>query len=318
MSALTIKKYLKLLKCPKDGSDFKLIVNKKYGNEILNGKIVSIKNNNVYKIENNIIKFVSSNNYAKSFEYQFNKFKKILFHNVATHMLNHTNVMFKKITNNYNLQRKIVIDVGCGGGRFVNEALKKNPKLIIALDYSGAIEQVAKNLYNKTEKLLLIQADALNIPIKDNVLDFVYSIGVLHHTESVEKSFKEICRIAKPKSKIALSVYRKGYYCNLCVTIMRKFLNLFDEKTKFKLAYIYSIIIYSIIPNKIKNISILRKIIPYVYLPNKEWSIYDTIDSITPVYQTCYSEKEVKDLFIRNRLKNIIHTDWGISHIGEK
>ena len=30
------------------------------------------------------------------------------------------------------------------------------------------------------------------------------------------------------------------------------------------------------------------------------------------------SKKEVKDLFIRNRLKNIIHTDLGISHIGEK
>lgn len=315
---INIKKYLKLLKCPQDGSSFKLIINKKSGRKILIGKIISKKNNNVYKIENNIIKFVASNNYAKSFEYQFKKFKKILFDGKAVEMPDHTNLMFKKIINNSNLHGKIIIDIGCGGGRFVNEALKQNPKLIIALDYSGAIEQLQRNLGNKVEKLLLIQADALNIPIKDNVLDFAYSIGALHHTSNVKKGFKEICRIVKPKSKIAISVYRKGYYCNLCVTIMRKFLNLFNEKTKFKLAYIYSNIIYSIIPNKIKKISILRKIIPYVYLPNKQWSIYDTIDSITPVYQACFSKEEVKNLFIRNRLTNIIHLDWGVSHIGEK
>ena len=54
--------------------------------------------------------------------------------------------------------------------RFINEVLKQNPKLIIALDYSGAIEQLNKNLLRKD--ILLIQADALNNPIKDNQIDF--------------------------------------------------------------------------------------------------------------------------------------------------
>lgn len=312
-----IKKYLSMLKCPKDGSNLTLVDGAlENENIIISGQLISEKDKNSYSIENNIIKFVDNNNYAKSFEKTHKNFPKILFDQNAEGMKNHTKTMFNKIINDYNFQSKIVCDIGSGGGRFINEAFKQNPKLIIALDYSGAIEQLNKNLLRKD--ILLIQADALNNPIKDNQIDFCYSIGVLHHTKNTEKGFAEMVRIIKKGGYVALSVYRKGYYCNLCVTIMRNFLNLFNEDLKYKIAYIYAKLVYSIIPAKIKPLSVLRKFIPYVYLPNKEWSIYDTVDSITPKYQRCFTMGQVRKIFENNDLINIKATGWGVSHIGKK
>ena len=312
-----IEKYLEILKCPNDGSDLVLKTNKVSDEEIIDGSLISKKNENIYKIENNIIRFVSSENYAKSFEYQFKEFKKLLFDKEAKNMEDHTKNMFNKISNFENLEGKIVCEIGSGGGRFVNEVLKQKPELVIVLDYSGAIDQLRINLKEK-KNILFLQADALKNPLKDNKINFSYSIGVLHHTKSVEKGFEEMCRITKPSGKVCLSVYRKGYYCFFCVTLFRKFLNLFNDRLKFKIALNYAKIIHNYIPKKILGISLLKKIIPYVLLPNKKWSIYDTIDSITPTYQRCFSSEEVYDLFKSNKLIDIKHTNWGVSHIGEK
>ena len=311
-----IIKYLHFFKCPKDHSD--LILNKcdVKNNQIIEGELISKKDKNIYKIRNNIIRFVSSDNYSKSFELQFKKFKDIQFDQVSNEMANYTKDKFDKITNFANLNDKIVCEIGTGSGRFINEVLKQKPKLVIALDYSGAIDQLKENI-KTNQDIIYIQADAANNPIKDNLIDFVYSIGVLHHTKSVEIGFKEMSRIIKKNGEACLSIYRKGYYCNLCVTILRIFLNLFNDKMKFKLAYLYATGVYYIIPKFLKR-NIVAKIIPFIHLPNKEWSILDTIDSITPVYQSCYTEKQVYALFERNNMHSIKKVNWGVSHIGKK
>ena len=89
------------------------------------------------------------------------------------------------------------------------------------------------------------------------------------------------------------------------------------NKIKFKLAYLYALSVYHVIPNFLKR-NIVAKFIPFIYLPNKEWSILDTIDSITPVYQSCYTKKQVHDLFETNNMHSIKNTNWGVSHIGKK
>ena len=90
-----IEKYLEILKCPNDGSDLVLKTNKVSDEEIIDGSLIS-KNENIYKIENNIIRFVSSENYTKSFEYQFKEFKKLLFDKEAKNMEDHTKICLTK------------------------------------------------------------------------------------------------------------------------------------------------------------------------------------------------------------------------------
>ena len=45
-------------------------------------------------------------------------------------------------------------------------------------------------------------------PLRKDSFDFVYSIGVLHHTPDTRASFQSVCRLLKPGGRIAIWVYR--------------------------------------------------------------------------------------------------------------
>ena len=48
------------------------------------------------------------------------------------------------------------------------------------------------NCGGQSKNLLAIQGDALQLPFKDDVFDFAYSIGVLHHTPDPGLGIKNI------------------------------------------------------------------------------------------------------------------------------
>lgn len=53
------------------------------------------------------------------------------------------------------------------------------------------------------------QADAELLPFDNESFDFVYSWGVIHHTEDTQKAADEIIRIAKPGGKICVMIYHR-------------------------------------------------------------------------------------------------------------
>ncbi len=55
-----------------------------------------------------------------------------------------------------------------------------------------------------------IIGDAENMPYEDNVFDFVYSVGVLHHSPNIEKVCAEIYRVLRPGGECYLAVYNKS------------------------------------------------------------------------------------------------------------
>ena len=62
-------------------------------------------------------------------------------------MAGHTTKMFKSITEltNDKLKDKTILDIGCGPGRFVDVSRTLGAKLVIALDYSLAIDTAKQN-----------------------------------------------------------------------------------------------------------------------------------------------------------------------------
>lgn len=87
------------------------------------------------------------------------------------------------------------LDLGCGLGLQILEMVKYG--------YSIVGVDLALNLLHHARKngASVIQADGICLPFSDNSLDFVYSIGVLHHLPGAEAQRKvtvEISRILKP------------------------------------------------------------------------------------------------------------------------
>ena len=83
-------------------------------------------------------------------------------------MAGHTTKMFKSITEltNDKLQDKIILDIGCGPGRFADVSRTLGAKLVIALDYSTAID-AAKENFKDAKGIFFVQGDALNLPFKE-------------------------------------------------------------------------------------------------------------------------------------------------------
>ena len=118
------------------------------------------------------------------------------------------------------ITNKVVLDVGCGTGRWLR-LFDKYAKEIIGLDLSPNQLEFAKN---KT-KAKLICADASNMPLEDNYFDIIYATWALSTIKDLTlttqgKVLDEMERVLKPGGKIILvendkhSEFRDLFYAN--------------------------------------------------------------------------------------------------------
>ena len=103
---------------------------------------------------------------------------------------------------------KLGLDLGCGFGRHIYNAATFGAEMI-GVDLSDAIESTRANTRD-LPNVHLVQADVYHLPIRPGVLDFAYSIGVLHHTPDPEKAFQCLLPLVKPGGSVFCWVYSKS------------------------------------------------------------------------------------------------------------
>jgi SAM-dependent methyltransferase len=103
---------------------------------------------------------------------------------------------------------KIGLDLGCGFGRHIYNAARFGAEMI-GVDLSEAIESTRANTRD-LPNVHLVQADVYHLPIRHGVLDFAYSIGVLHHTPDPEGAFRCLVPLVKPGGAVFVWVYSKS------------------------------------------------------------------------------------------------------------
>ena len=101
----------------------------------------------------------------------------------------------------------IGIDVGSGRGYDTYCMAKNNPLVnIVSMDLSDGVHRV-KRLTSELENVNIVKCSLANAPIKDDIFDFAYSFGVLHHIVDPNKGLLEIARLLKRNSPIFLYLY---------------------------------------------------------------------------------------------------------------
>lgn len=103
------------------------------------------------------------------------------------------------------LAGKIVLDAGCGCGRFLAVAQAMGASVVGVDGSTHALRAAAENAHGAA----LLQANLLKLPLRDESVDHAFSIGVLHHTESTERAFMEVARTVKRGGSFAVWVYNK-------------------------------------------------------------------------------------------------------------
>lgn len=107
------------------------------------------------------------------------------------------------------LKSKKVLEIGCGVGADGIEFA------LAGADYTGidasqkSLELAKKNFQFNKMKANLELADAENLPFSNDIFDFVYSWGVLHHTPDMEKAINEVYRVLKPGGSFCIMLYNR-------------------------------------------------------------------------------------------------------------
>lgn len=270
------------------------------GEEIVSGTLRSPSNS--YHITNGIPRFVKNEGYSDNFGYQWNRWARVQFEdcNVGGSMQNHTTNMFVSITQYLaeKLRGKTVLDIGCGPGRFSDVAAKMGAS-VIALDYSTAIDAAKANFAGQDADILFVQGDALRLPIKNDCVDFSFTIGVLHHTPSPVTGVREAFRVTQWGGQFALRVYAaKGFYTYPMVRFWRGvFLTMkpvFKHYPPLLYSYLFGTLGYAL--GKIwRPLSYpLRVIFPTAWLPDYRWTILDTFDAVATTYQSGHTPEEIE------------------------
>lgn len=203
------KDHVKLLVCPETARSLELkVLELGSDDRVKEGILTEPFSGKEYPITNFIPRFVPKSNYATSFGYQWNLHKSTQQDEYAKTELS-SDRFFKETKWNHDLQGQIVLEVGCGAGRFTKHAVSTGAT-VISFDYSNAVE-ANYQVNGAHNNLLLLQADVYAMPLRKESIDKAFCFGVLQHTPNPERSFHSILSCLKSGGSIATDIYLKSW-----------------------------------------------------------------------------------------------------------
>lgn len=93
-----------------------------------------------------------------------------------------------------NASGKVFADVGCETG-YISEKIEAHVKILVDID----IRRI-------NSSGILIESDAQDIDLPDDIVDISLSAAILEHLPDPSKGFQELVRITKPGGRIVVSV----------------------------------------------------------------------------------------------------------------
>jgi SAM-dependent methyltransferase len=103
-------------------------------------------------------------------------------------------------------ESKVVLDVGCGSGRWAQLVAPKVTKLHL-IDPSSLALEVAKKKMRNFSNCEFHLATTQDLPVEDGSCDLVYSLGVLHHVPDTFGAIKDCVKKLRPGAPLLLYLY---------------------------------------------------------------------------------------------------------------
>jgi ubiquinone/menaquinone biosynthesis C-methylase UbiE len=107
---------------------------------------------------------------------------------------------------------KTVLEAGVGDGKTLSAICEKNPKKVVAIDFSSESLKKAKELFDSQADVKFIKADLRNMPFKEGEFDVVVLYYVLNNLLETDrkKAVRESKRVLSPGGLLLFEDYAVG------------------------------------------------------------------------------------------------------------
>jgi len=296
------RKLLEILACPACRGD---LAAPPGTDEIVDGVLGCQGCDKEYTVSNGIPRFVEPDNYASSFGYQWNLFRKEQLDSYNGTTLSADRLWSETGWTKDEIAGKWVLDAGCGAGRFLDAASASEGE-IVGIDISSAIDAARANLDGRPN-VHFIQASIYDLPFREGTFEYAYCIGVIQHTPDTAKSLRSIAEKVRSGGKLAVTIYPRKPWTKLFSKYwFRPVTKRLKKETLLKL-------IQAVMPVAFPVTDVLFRLpvfgkafifaIPVAnYVHDKQlsrdqryaWAILDTFDMLSPFYDQPMTEAEAR------------------------
>ncbi len=253
------------------------------------------------------------NNYARNFGYQWRDFSRTQIDQYNKSRISKKfidNITFHEIKS---FKDKLVLEIGCGPGRF-SEYLQKYSKKLFLVDLSDAIFY---NHYKSKKNVIAVKDNFSNLFKLKIKFDVIVCRGVLQHTPKPLESIIQMKKLLNKSGHIYFDIYKppmlgplnsKYLWRHIIKIFNVSYDNLFNFLSKNCKSFLY----YRRKLNNFFNLN-LNFLWDYIFpiydykgklpLNNKqleEWAIMDTLDGLLAKYDKPYDYKAIS-YFLKNK-----------------
>ncbi len=324
-------KLLDLLACPQCGNALTCTSTAAdIGGEVLAGTLDCVSGAHRFPIAEGIPRFVPRDNYAASFGYQWNKFKREQIDSANGTKLSATRFYSETAWTKAWMRGKWLLDVGCGAGRFLDVASQSEAE-VVGLDISNAIDAAHANLAGRNN-VHFVQASIYELPFRPGAFDGCYCIGVVQHTPDPQRTMRMLPRVLRAGGRIAITAYERKPWTKLYVKYwLRSFTKRMDKQKLLSAISSAMPVIFPVtdvlfrLPLAGRLFMFAIPVANYVHEPaltrdqRYDWAILDTFDMLSPQYDQPRTQHEIEQALSEAGIVNLKRLDSsGLTIIGEK
>lgn len=284
-----------------------------------------------YPIKDFIPRFVPNDAYASSFSFEWTIHSRTQVDSGDS--LRSWETFFEKTAFSADqLRHKRVLDVGAGSGRFADVAAKCGAD-VIGVDLSFSLDAAQRTFENRPN-IQFVQADVFQLPFRSNTFDFIYSIGVLHHTPDCRSAFEQLPALLVPGGQISIWVYARDLKTPSMAArklLFRERLRLAGHRWSIRASDTYRLLTVRLNPRLLYFLchaavpyrpfarfplfgKLLKVVLPMSQETPASWRVLDTFDWYSPRYQSKHTYDEVMQWFRDARLSDVRPNEqWPVS-----
>ena len=269
-----------------------------------------------YPVREFVPRFVSSENYAASFGFEWQRFSRTQYDRYSG--TSESAVRFRNETRwCERLDGEVIVEAGCGSGRFTEHAAATGAT-VISFDYSDAID-VNRRANARFPNVHFLQADIHRIPLRAGLAGRLYCFGVLQHCPSPKAAFMSLLPVLKPGGELVMDVYLKSPMSLLYGRrFLRPFTSRMDPARLFRLVrgYVRWALpllarVRRVSPAAAGKLSAALAISDFGERTDmtremaREWSLLDTFDTLSARYEKPQTLSAVRAWFLEAGMRDV-------------